>query len=201
MLRVLGSLVAGIFGPRGVAGPRCVCHPGEYGCAVHRHRQQCRQQFHQYRRRHRQGTGDRLEHDQHQSGAEQRTRRGTLAPVGFRTGCNLFGAIRRTPSTTTAATTSSCLQFNTAVALNTVTFTSGWDWFYDTDATISRANVNSRLARRHLQVDRDHVLERRRQPAQRQPDRVDDVQQPFRAGSSTLSRRRSIPRWSPATSG
>lgn len=35
------------------------------------------------------------------------------------------------------------LQFNTAVALNTVTFTSGWDGSYDTDATISRANVNN----------------------------------------------------------
>lgn len=34
------------------------------------------------------------------------------------------------------------LQFDTAVALNTVTFTSGWDGSYDTDATISRANVN-----------------------------------------------------------
>ena len=33
------------------------------------------------------------------------------------------------------------LQFDTAVALNTVTFTSGWDG-YDSDATISRANVN-----------------------------------------------------------
>ncbi len=32
------------------------------------------------------------------------------------------------------------LQFDTAVALNTVTFTSGWDG-YDSDATISRANI------------------------------------------------------------
>lgn len=34
------------------------------------------------------------------------------------------------------------LQFNTAVALNTVTFTSGWDGLYDSDATISYANIN-----------------------------------------------------------
>lgn len=33
------------------------------------------------------------------------------------------------------------LQFDTKVALNTVTFTSGWDG-YDSDATISRANVD-----------------------------------------------------------
>ena len=34
------------------------------------------------------------------------------------------------------------LQFDQAVALNTVTFTSGWDG-YDSDATISRASVNN----------------------------------------------------------
>ena len=34
------------------------------------------------------------------------------------------------------------LQFDTKVALNTVTFTSGWDG-YDSDATISYANVNN----------------------------------------------------------
>lgn len=34
------------------------------------------------------------------------------------------------------------IQFDKAVALNTVTFTSGWDNKYDSDATISRANVN-----------------------------------------------------------
>lgn len=34
------------------------------------------------------------------------------------------------------------LQFDKAVKLDTVTFTSGWDNVYDSDATISRANVN-----------------------------------------------------------
>jgi hypothetical protein len=34
------------------------------------------------------------------------------------------------------------LQFDHAVALNTVTFTSGWNSQYDSDATISKANVN-----------------------------------------------------------
>lgn len=67
--------------------------------------------------------------------------RGTLAQWEYGLGATYNGDTNHTIDNT-GRYDFLLLQFDKAVALNTVTFTSGWDDRYDSDATISHANVN-----------------------------------------------------------